>query len=60
MALEDEAGWELQVPKWRGLGLTDPVKAVEVSTLHGSQSLDSKYYRINGCCFLPSSKSKDW
>lgn len=33
MDSEEDAGWELRVPQWRGLGLTDPIKAVEVSVV---------------------------
>ena len=35
---EEDAGWELRVPQWRGLGLADPIRAVEVGLIDAYDS----------------------
>jgi hypothetical protein len=61
MATEDDEEWmQMNDTNWRGLGLTDPVKKVEVSRRNiVAQHLTSSY-RTNGCCYLRFLESRVW
>ena len=44
MDAEEGAGWELRVPQWRGLGLADPIKAVEVGYVYTHRCFHSNQF----------------
>lgn len=55
------ANWDrLDVPDWNGIGLTDPIKTVEVCKLNYVPVLLLVFLRTSGYYYQPSSKLKAW
>jgi len=58
---DEENEWEQpNRTNWRGLGLTDPIKSVEVRVMRLAylNTIHTLSTRTNGFCYLPSSRSK--
>jgi hypothetical protein len=54
---KEDLDWEqLARTNWKGLGLTDPIKSIDVRIISSNHKLAHKLPRTNGSCSPLSSK----